>query len=153
MCLARAGERQLPGLVIRHEPADIDVKGGAGCAERDVADELSQISWVMSGKARALKPAACQRASSAIRRSVMPPSISPSRISFIALWCASPGPFSDAPNPSATPSRTLAVGMWAAIRSPAPSPFWMVRTSESGRIDEATMPAASPTPLALVAMI
>ena len=85
MRLARAGERQLPGLVIRHEPADIDVKGGAGCAERDVADELLPDQLGDVGKGAALKPAACQRASSAIRRSVMPPSISPSRISFIAL--------------------------------------------------------------------
>ena len=51
MRLTSAGERKLPGLVIRHEPTDIDFKGCAGCAERDVADELlpDQLSDVGKG--------------------------------------------------------------------------------------------------------
>ena len=52
------------------------------------AAHLSQISWLMSSKARALKPAACHTCSTCVSRSVSPPFISPSRISFMALWCA-----------------------------------------------------------------
>ena len=114
---------------------------------------FSQINWVMFSNALALKPAPCQTASTRFNRSVTPPPISPMRISFMLLWWVWPGPFMEAPKPSATPKRTLSVGMYCAIRSPAPRPFWIVKTIASRPITAAAACAAEPTPEALVARI
>ena len=58
----------------------------------------------------------------------------------------------EAPKPPATPSRMLFESRCSRIRSPAPSPFWMVRIKVSGPIIDAALCAADPTPEALVAM-
>ena len=54
MRLSRASQRHLPRIVIRHQRADIAVKGRAGGAERHVADELlpDQLRDVFEGTGR-----------------------------------------------------------------------------------------------------
>mmetsp|Transcript_20600 Transcript_20600/g.37048 ORF Transcript_20600/g.37048 Transcript_20600/m.37048 type:complete len:210 (-) Transcript_20600:563-1192(-) len=57
-----------------------------------------------------------------------------------------------APKLLAMPSITFEVSMYCAMRSPAPKPFWMVRTTPSDLMSFEAACAAAPTPDAFVAM-
>mmetsp|Transcript_65220 Transcript_65220/g.189066 ORF Transcript_65220/g.189066 Transcript_65220/m.189066 type:complete len:274 (-) Transcript_65220:69-890(-) len=112
---------------------------------------FSQIILLISAHAWTLKPAAAQ--ASATRRSlaVSPPTISPRQMRFMLRCSACPGPFIEAPKLLAIPSITRSGLTCLAMRSPAPSPFWMVKITPSAFTSFAAASAAAPTPDALVA--
>ena len=114
---------------------------------------FSQIIRSMSSKALDVEAGGAPELLDPLRRrSVMPPAISPMRISRMPLWCTAPGWGIEDPNPSAMPIMIWSSGTWRATRSAAPRPFWNGITTSSGRTSGAISRATVSTSAALVAM-